>query len=1413
MKTSSTIQKSRFSNFRFSLFSLAILSLSLITNGFAVSLLEQDFATFNTGNLVTQGNWTQIGSAATPSLTIANGTIQLANSGQDAGVSFTSTNSGSLYLGLKLRVTSANTAGDYFTCFNTSASGTSYTGRVFAKKGTGTNKFLLGLQIGASNSTVAYGSTELDMSTEYVLILKYNFVSGALNDTAAIYVNPANTSTESSNTAHIASTWAGSTAEQTALAAASLRQGSASNAAAGTISKLMVTTDWLSLAALSTGVSIPVPTLSGISPEAALPGASITLTGTNLTSPTSVTFSTANGTEAASVSSSNATQIICTVPGNATSGSVTVTTANGDAAIAFRSLAPIATPYGPENFETSQGSWFTYSAAGSKNWAYVSSTLGAGSPTGTTNKAMEMNGYGSDVAANDWMIIGPLDCSSATNPVVTFNALTRYASAGLGEMEVKVSTDYSGAGDPSLANWTSLTFSKPPAELTKSASGQVTLTGAANQSAVYVAFHYTAAGTVNGSTALWQIDDIEIYNMTTPALNVTAPGNLAEGATAAIGTVAIPAALESDLVVSLASADATEILLDGSGGGASANSTVTIYAGNTSAEFLIYAQTDNTVDGTQSVQITADAQSYDFGQAMVSVTDVDYPAPTIVINKSLNNGSSDVIELLVIGNGTVGSTLDLQGMILKDYSSSGASDGGGKFTFATSSTWSALKAGTLVVLSLGNTTTEDLDGADFLVRANLGNTALFTAEGSMDIGATEVVQIKAAGSTTAGHTGAIHTFAFGSSSAAQVVAAPMPKLLGSASGSNQVATNASSSLADFNGTGITLLTSAPTFGVAHNAENAAFISSLRGVQGISITPDSSVQILPETAGEQLETITISLSTIPTANITVTLTASPSSAITWPATIVVPAGSSSTRVSFTPVDDTLVAGNREVTLTASAEGYETGTSAITLVDAQFQNPSVVINEVRNGGSNTDSVELLVIQNSLNMVGMILKDFSGNMGGDSGGKFTFANTALWQSLPAGTLVVLTTDQTATEDTDASDGTVTVLLSSNSTYFTGTGTFEFSNIDMATIKAAGTGTAGLSGAIHTFAVGTPGSFYNLATGAKLLAPAGTEVSAGNSNSALADYNGTDATTATATLGLANNVANEAFIQNLRTSVPPLISGTLSLNGTVGVPVANYQITASANATSYAALTLPDGLSLNTATGEISGTPAVATAGTVVAISATNAFGTGSANLTVTIAKGTPSITNAPAATNLNGSQTLSVSTLSGGTASVPGAFAFTNGNEVPTISGNHSVTFTPSDTANYELVTLSVFVTVVLPSLDFTFSDWSGGQELTPDLLKKFAIGGAASPAATSEEPLVAMDNSELSITAIVRTNNSQLAVAAEATTNLASAWSPTDVTTSTEGISQADVPAGSERRKFSVPVSGTKRFLRLKITLAQ
>jgi hypothetical protein len=74
------------------------------------------------------------------------------------------------------------------------------------------------------------------------------------------------------------------------------------------------------------------------------------------------------------------------------------------------------------------------------------------------------------------------------------------------------------------------------------------------------------------------------------------------------------------------------------------------------------------------------------------------------------------------------------------------------------------------------------------------------------------------------------------------------------------------------------------------------------------------------------------------------------------------------------------------------------------------------------------------------------------------------------------------------------------------------------------------------------------------------------------------------------------------------------LTASGTVGAAF-NYQITASNNPTSYNATGLPAGLSVNTTSGLISGTPTAAGSSNVT-ISATNAAGTGSATLALTIA-----------------------------------------------------------------------------------------------------------------------------------------------------------------------------------------------------
>jgi phosphatidylserine/phosphatidylglycerophosphate/cardiolipin synthase-like enzyme len=95
--------------------------------------------------------------------------------------------------------------------------------------------------------------------------------------------------------------------------------------------------------------------------------------------------------------------------------------------------------------------------------------------------------------------------------------------------------------------------------------------------------------------------------------------------------------------------------------------------------------------------------------------------------------------------------------------------------------------------------------------------------------------------------------------------------------------------------------------------------------------------------------------------------------------------------------------------------------------------VVINELYNSSATTDEwVELVVVQDSLDMRGWDLRDFSS--GGAAQAPLVFSNDALWSSVRKGTIIVVGQALAFVEDVDASDGVVQI-RSNNALYFSGT------------------------------------------------------------------------------------------------------------------------------------------------------------------------------------------------------------------------------------------------------------------------------------------------------------------------------------------------------------------------------------------
>ena len=128
------------------------------------------------------------------------------------------------------------------------------------------------------------------------------------------------------------------------------------------------------------------------------------------------------------------------------------------------------------------------------------------------------------------------------------------------------------------------------------------------------------------------------------------------------------------------------------------------------------------------------------------------------------------------------------------------------------------------------------------------------------------------------------------------------------------------------------------------------------------------------------------------------------------------------------------------------------------------------------------------------------------------------------------------------------------------------------------------------------------------------------------------------------------------------------------------------------------------------------------------TNTFGSATSAATLlTVNVPAVVVSDWPTATPITYGQTLASSTLSGGAASVPGSFAFTNPSTAPDLgTATQAVTFTPSDTVTYSAVSGTVSVTVNQATP--TVTTWPTATAITygQTLASSTLSGGAASVA---------------------------------------------------------------------------------------
>jgi len=271
---------------------------------------------------------------------------------------------------------------------------------------------------------------------------------------------------------------------------------------------------------------------------------------------------------------------------------------------------------------------------------------------------------------------------------------------------------------------------------------------------------------------------------------------------------------------------------------------------------------------------------------------------------------------------------------------------------------------------------------------------------------------------------------------------------------------------------------------------------------------------------------------------------------------------------------------------------------------------------------------------------------------------------------------------------------------TVTTAGGTSATSAADHFTYEAAPTVTAvspaagPLAGATTVTVTGT--NFVTGATTVNFGVTAGTNVSVSSATSLTVTSPAESANTVDLRVTTAGGIsATSAADQFTYDAAPSVTNANLTASGTYGTAFAGYTITASAAGVTFSATGLPTGLSVNSSTGQITGTPTQSGMFNVT-LGATNTGGTGNATLVLTISQATAGVVLSGLNQTYTGSAiAVSATTTPSGLAT---SLTYGGGSTPPTAPGSYAIVATVTDPNYSGTASGTLFVSQASQTLTF-------------------------------------------------------------------------------------------------------------------